>query len=295
MAKILVVDDSVIDRHLAGALIQEYVGWAALYAEDGRKALTHIKREPPDLVLTDLQMPDLNGLELVETIHRDFPSIPVVLMTAHGSEDVAVSALQKGASSYVPKRNLARDLIPTIEGVLKVTQVSGDHRLVQKCLVESEFLFVLTNDTALIQPLIRHLQDYMVDRGFLNKSDMIRVGTALYEVLLNAIEHGNLELSSELRESGNGASYKLLAEERRRRAPYKDRRVRVLARFLPDEAVFIIGDEGVGYDSSKLPDPTDPSNMEKSSGRGLLLIRTFMDDVRLNEKGNEITLVKRHS
>ena len=116
---------------------------------------------------------------------------------------------------------------------------------------------------------------------------------ALYEVMLNAIEHGNLDLSSELRETHNGLAYKELAEERRRQAPYKDRRVRLTARFQNDQTVFIVRDEGAGYDASKLPDPTDPSNMQKSSGRGLLLIRTFMDEVRFNETGNEITLIKR--
>ena len=61
-----------------------------------------------------------------------------------------------------------------------------------------------------------------------------------------------------------------------------DRRVRLIVR-----------DEGPGFDVSSLPDPTDPANLGKSSGRGLLLIRTFMDDVRFNAAGNEITLSKR--
>lgn len=55
----------------------------------------------------------------------------------------------------------------------------------------------------------------------------------------------------------------------------------------------MIRDEGPGFDSTSLPDPTDPVNLEKVSGRGLLLIRTFMDEVRHNPKGNEIVLVKR--
>ncbi len=292
MATILVVDDTVLDRHVAGTLIQERDGWTAVYAEDGRQALDHIKRDPPDLVLTDLQMPEINGLELVEAIRRDHPGIPVILMTAYGSEDIAFEALHKGAASYVPKKNLASDLVTTIESVLPVT---ADHRRVQACLMSSEFSFLLTHDTSALQPLIGHLQDLMMQRKLIDKSDMVRVGTALYEVLLNAIEHGNLELSSELREIENGAPYKKLAEERRRQSPYKDRAVRLVARFSRDESAFVIRDEGPGFDPAKLPDPMDPVNMEKSSGRGLLLIRTFMDDVHFNDKGNEITLVKRRA
>src|SRR5439155_15026506 len=110
MATVLVVDDSALDRYLAGALLEEHAGMSVVYAEDGRQALAIIQQSAPDAVLTDMQMPEMNGLELVEAVRRDFPAIPVILMTAHGSEEIAVEALQKGASSYVPKRTPARDL-----------------------------------------------------------------------------------------------------------------------------------------------------------------------------------------
>jgi anti-sigma regulatory factor (Ser/Thr protein kinase) len=59
------------------------------------------------------------------------------------------------------------------------------------------------------------------------------------------------------------------------------------------EAHYVIRDEGPGFNPFVLPDPTAPENLDKLSGRGLLLIRTFMDDVSYNETGNQITLVKR--
>ena len=110
---------------------------------------------------------------------------------------------------------------------------------------------------------------------------------------MNAIEHGNLEVSSELREDADSNAYKKLVEQRRHMAPYRDRRVHLTAHFSRREAVYTVRDEGPGFDVSRLPDPTDPANLEKSSGRGLLLIRTFMDEVRFNATGNEITLCKR--
>ena len=57
----------------------------------------------------------------------------------------------------------------------------------------------------------------------------------------------------------------------------------------------MVRDEGLGFDPSLLPDPTDPANLGKVSGRGLLLIQTFMDHVEHNATGNEITMVKRRS
>ena len=58
-------------------------------------------------------------------------------------------------------------------------------------------------------------------------------------------------------------------------------------------AVYRIHDQGRGFDPKSLPDPTDPRNLERSSGRGLLLMRTFMDDVSFNSTGNLVTMIKR--
>jgi len=63
----------------------------------------------------------------------------------------------------------------------------------------------------------------------------------------------------------------------------------------PQEAVFVISDGGAGFDPAALPDPTDPANIAKVSGRGILLMRAFMDEVRFRKlnPGTEITLIKR--
>jgi len=59
------------------------------------------------------------------------------------------------------------------------------------------------------------------------------------------------------------------------------------------QAVFVVRDEGHGFDFGSLPDPTEPENIELASGRGVLLMRSFMDEVMFNEIGNEVTMVKR--
>ena len=84
-----------------------------------------------------------------------------------------------------------------------------------------------------------------------------------------------------------------MVRDRRRESPYRDRRVHLWARESRDEATYVVRDEGPGFDPSALPDPTDPANLKKPSGRGLLLIRTFMDEVNHNAKGNEITMILR--
>ena len=75
--------------------------------------------------------------------------------------------------------------------------------------------------------------------------------------------------------------------------PYRDRRVEVIARLTKREAVYTIRDEGPGFNPDLLPDPTDPESLMRPYGRGMMLIRTFMDKVWFNDKANEITMVKR--
>jgi hypothetical protein len=107
---------------------------------------------------------------------------------------------------------------------------------------------------------------------------------------VNAIVHGNLEVSSTLLDEQPSA-FSALVERRRAESPYRDRRVVVVARETRTEATYVVRDEGPGFDPRNLPDPTDLANLDKPSGRGLMLIRTFMDEVRHNEKGNEIRMV----
>ena len=289
MTTVLVVDDSRVEQRLAGGLLSE-VGITPVYAGNGREALEMIARSAPDLVLTDLQMPEIDGLELVQEARLRFPRVPIVLMTAFGSEETAVAALKAGAASYVPKRNLASDLTSTVQVVLGVARVRREQAQVLDSLEETQSRFCLSNDGTQLQPLIEHLQRELRDVDFCPEGELIRVGTALYEALHNAIEHGNLELSSESREAPG--EHLRLINERRGSAPWCERKVRLCSRLTRDRATYIVEDDGAGFDVASLPDPTDAANLEKTSGRGLLLIRVFMDDVSFNESGNQITMVK---
>jgi CheY-like chemotaxis protein len=293
MSKVLVVEDSPTQALQIRLLLQE-AGFTVDSAGDGRKALEAMKKDLPDVVLSDVEMPQMNGLELVEAIRKEFPAVPVVIMTALGSEDIAVQALRAGASSYVPKRDLHDNIVSTLEDVLAVALASRSEKQVLDCLEQAEFRFVLDNDAALVSSLIGHLEDTVVRMRHCDRTELMRVGIALHEALANAIQHGNLEVSTELRQDRDEKDFRELLAARRRQPPYCDRRVRVSATLSPKEAVYVVADEGPGFDPSSLPDPTDPSNLERIGGRGLMLIRTFMDHVEFNARGNQITMTKRH-
>jgi CheY-like chemotaxis protein len=239
-------------------------------------------------------MPGMDGLELVAAVRRQFPFVPVVLMTAYGNEEIAIQALREGAASYVPKKSQHRDLVPTLEQVVAAAKLERHQQQLLERLAHTESSFVLDNDRLVIPVLARHVQEYLVRLQLCDQTERIRIGVALEEALLNAIFHGNLEASSELRQQ-NETHYYRLAEERRHQPPYRDRQVFFTFKLSRSEAAFSIRDEGPGFDPSILPDPTDPENLGRVGGRGLLLIRTFMDEVTFNEKGNQITLVKRRN
>lgn len=292
MRTVLVVDDSQVDRRLVGGLLARTGEYEVVFAEDGRDGLQRIELDIPDLVLTDLHMPELNGLELVEAIKAEFPLIPVVLMTAQGSEELAVEALRRGAAGYVTKRRIGDDLVSTLERVVEAATVDHGHVRLQARIVKSETTYELPNDTALVQAMVQNIREMLTAMRTFPENDRLRIGIALEEALLNGMYHGNLEVSSELRNEDHLA-YENLARERSAQSPYMQRRLYVDVHLNADEASFTVRDEGPGFDPASLPDPTEPDFLERPSGRGVLLMMSFMDDVTFNVVGNEVTLTKR--
>ena len=292
MTTILVVDNSAVDRRVAGGLLEKEPDCRVFYAEDGDQALKSVDENLPDVVVTDMVMPHLDGLQLVKAMKRDFPLIPVIIMTAVGTEETAVQALKCGAASYVTKRRLAQDLLETVRMVL---QAADDERNVSRLLVhrtqQAEFKFVLENELPLLAASVTHMQQTMSAMGLFDESERLRIGVVLEEVLLNAMFHGNLELSSSLREDDK-STYHKVARVRAKESPYCERRIFMDASFSPSGAEFKIRDQGPGFNPKDLPDPADPANLHRATGRGLLLMHTFMDTVVFNESGNEVRLTK---
>ncbi len=293
MPTVLVVDDSATDRILAGGLLADRGDFDIEYAVDGSDAIVKMELHVPDIVLTDMDMPELNGLELVAVIRKAYPLVPVVLMTARGSEELALKALRAGASSYVPKRQLNTELLDTVNQVYSAAREDRGRIRLMRRMTEQQVQFTIENDHELISSLVQYLKDGAAGMGICDEGERVRTGVALQEALTNACLHGNLEVDSALREVDHRQYYEL-ARTRMTQSPYSQRRIHVSARYSPEAAVFCIRDEGPGFNRESLPDPTDPTNIERPCGRGLLLMQTFMDEVKYNEAGNEVTMIKRH-
>ena len=289
---ILVVDDSPTQLRQM-QMVLEKDGFLVRTVGNGNDAMESILADPPLLVVTDLQMPEMNGLELVAAVKASNPSIPVILTTSQGSEEIAAKALREGASSYVPKRDLNSTLIQVVRQVLAVNQATQSVKEVAQFAIESTITLSLENEEHLVPKVIARLELPMVELGLFDEGERMQIAMALDEALLNAMIHGNLEVSSDLRQTDDGNPYNELIKARRSQSPYKDGRVIVHMHASLDSATIVIRDDGPGFDCQALRDPTDPENLERAGGRGLLLINAFMDEVRHNEKGNEITMIKR--
>ena len=173
-----------------------------------------------------------------------------------------------------------------------VTNIRPDERALESER-RSDLSFVLENDPTLVPPLVALLSTAAAQHRLFDEETRNRVEIALHEAMLNGIYHGNLGMDSRAYHDPS-----MLAQDAavlRNRPPYQSRRLHVRAQYTFDEAVFTIRDEGLGFDPAAQPDPTETDNLSSTCGRGLLLIRTYLDEVRFNETGNEIILRKRRT
>ena len=162
MKTILIVDDSDVERRLAAALLmrnEELRSARIQFAENGKEALAILddsqdKGRLPTLVLTDLVMPEMDGLELVKVIRQRYSQVPVVLMTAYGNEAIANDALRFGAASYVPKAQQSERLLSTVEQVLARCEADRGRHSLMACMQGIECSFLLDSDPALVLPLM---------------------------------------------------------------------------------------------------------------------------------------------
>lgn len=137
--QVLVIDDSPAEQLYIGHFLRRGLDVSVIFANDGAEAIRLLETQKPALIISDLRMPGMNGLEFVKQLTRSGTHIPVILMTSFGSEQMAVQALAAGAASYVPKRRIEADLVSTIkdqerDGSFRTTKKSTAHALVAHVL-----------------------------------------------------------------------------------------------------------------------------------------------------------------
>ena len=130
--RVLVVDDSAQIRDFVAEYVLKPNGFVVDMARDGAEGLQKALSTAPDLVLMDYEMPQLSGVEVLRQLRLNNCLVPVILMTSHGSEQVAVEVFRLGAKDYLIKPFAAQEMLDTIEEVLAVTRLRREKEALTK-------------------------------------------------------------------------------------------------------------------------------------------------------------------
>jgi CheY-like chemotaxis protein len=290
MIQIIVVDDALTERTKAGGLLKRSLECEVHFADSGRSAVELVERNEPDLVVTDLNMPEMDGLELVRVLGNDYPDLPVIVTTAMGSEEIAAAAMRAGAASYVPKRRLAQDLCSTVQQVLAAGLQSATPARVLSHMDACQMQLRLRNDPALIQEAAAMMQRMLVCLPLGSAGQRTRVGLAIEAALSNAMLRGNLAIPADPNRSP--VQLAALIMERATNSPWRDRLIHVSISLSRQRAEFTIRDEGAGFDVAAVDREVRRLSSDQEIGRGLSLMHTIMDSVVFNAHGNEVSMVK---
>lgn len=134
---VLIVDDEA-DISLILKLQLEDAGYRTVRAADGVEALECLARQPFDLMLLDIKMPRMNGIQVLERARTEFSDVAVVMMTAHGSESIAVEAMKKGAVDYLAKPFSGEDAVKKVERAISYNRACLENRRLQEDLTREQ-------------------------------------------------------------------------------------------------------------------------------------------------------------
>ena len=192
--RILHIDDSLLDRQLVkDALLREHDEFILVQADNREKFERHLDENSFDLVLSDFNLPGIDGLQVLQIIKEKAPDIPVIIVTGTGSEEIAVQAMKMGAADYVIKSvNHIRGLAQAIKNVLKNKKAQNERRIAQIALQESERRLSTIYDTvgdAIFHLAVEADKSYRfisVNRAFCNitgLSEEMVVGKLVNEII----------------------------------------------------------------------------------------------------------------
>ena len=296
-AHILLIDDdqSVLDM-MQSALA--HYGMEVHAYPDAAQAVELLQNPAApvfDLVISDINMEGLDGFDVIHKVKATQPHLPVVLMTGQGSVEYAIRAMRMGASNLFMKPIAMRDLV---QSVFHLVEMHRDFRLADdglRGLVNERRHFLFRSDELDVPSLVHHLTDRLVPMGFASPNNLDVIAVAFHEALANALEHGNLELDSDLKGDlfTKEDPYAKLRAERMADPNYAGRLIEVRLAMDTERFEVEISDEGKGFDASRMKPLPKDSDMLSHCGRGMQLILLVMDEVHFNDKGNQIRMVIR--
>ena len=294
--KLLLVDDEQLVRDELGGILRDE-GYDVITGSDGEEGLALFRSEQPDMVITDIRMPKLDGLSVAMTIKEEAPHVPITVVTGHGTESMAIEALRAGVTDFLKKPVRLEDLSSALARMeaTRLLLPPDEQQQVEMPgaveMVERVWKYRLPNEMEVIPEFVDGLLN-QATTGMDSQAAM-ELNIALRELILNAMEHGNLGLTFEDKSRAlEEGTFQSLLQERASTPEHAGRRVTVTASRLKKVVYISIADMGDGFDWHNLADPQDPKNLLSSHGRGVLLARMSVDALSFNDKGNQVTVTK---
>lgn len=261
---ILIVDANEELRTLLAQVLSE-LGHDVVATGNRDEALAREDLDEFDLVISDLTDDAEGGMQVLSEVKRKSLLVPVVVSSDEAQLHGIVKAFKLGASNFLRRPYDHEELRAIVEKTLSYKlRFVEDVKVLP--FVHEKIEFELPSDLSLMNGVLHYLHERVVQLGIVNP-ERSNLFIALDEAFVNAVKHGNKYDTNKL--------------------------VRITADLSAKEARFTIEDEGEGFEVNKIPDPCDPTNLFKTSGRGVLLIYNIMDEVKYNERGNRLTMVKR--
>jgi anti-sigma regulatory factor (Ser/Thr protein kinase)/ActR/RegA family two-component response regulator len=262
--RILIVDN---DDELRSTLEQVLcdLGHTVVATGDREAALSREDLDEFDLIISDLTDDAESGVEILSELNRKRLLVPVVVSSDEAQQPGIVKAFKMGAANYLRLPYNKDELRSIVEKTLSYKLRFVDDLKVLPH-VHEKIDFELPSDLSLMNGVLHYLIERVSKLGLI-RPERSNLFVALDEAFVNAVKHGNRNDPSKM--------------------------VRITAELSAKEARFTVEDEGNGFNLQEIPDPCDPANLFKTSGRGVLLIYNIMDEVKYNERGNQLTMVKR--
>ncbi|MBN2713072.1 MAG: response regulator [Planctomycetes bacterium] len=274
---ILVVDDELNIRKLIRNVLSKIPGFVVETASDGTEAVEFLESNNynVNLIITDMQMPRMNGLELIKEVLKDHPTIPIVVLTAHKNDRNVIECLEQGSVEYLTKPISVDKLQQVVKRVLdRHARFEGAG---EKIEVKSEVKGWIEITAPTDFEYVERFQKFTALLGSLPINDEVRedIRVAVDELGQNAVEWGNRN--------------------------NRTKRIHLSYCVFKDRIVFKIEDEGEGFDPEQLRDPSvDPlahimermKEGKRAGGYGVFITGKLMDDITYSERGNVVVMTK---
>ncbi len=259
--RILIVDNNDELRELLERVLGS-LGHSVVVTGDRDEALAREDLEQFDLIISDLTEDTTPTEQPVGELQRRHLLVPIA---SDGQQSEVIKAFKMGAANYLRLPYNRDELREIVEQTLSYKlRCIDDPKILPQ--IHEKIEFELPSDLALMNGVLQYLLERVAKLGLI-QPERSNLFIALDEAFVNAVKHGNKNDHTKL--------------------------VRVTAELSPKEACFTIEDEGKGFNVQDIPDPRDPANLFKTSGRGVLLIYNIMDEVEYNAQGNRVKMVKR--